>query len=143
MESVDVERYKLILESWRGQRALMMQAFVGSAVATGILGLISLGGSWWPHVLGLGYSIGWLAISAQMLSHQDHLYSQLEEMSTGNENALFKTHRFAEAAIKVPGVPGVERAGPWAARVSRYAMLGAPAVLVVAWLAGFILWAVT
>jgi hypothetical protein len=135
VESANIERYKLLMESWRGQRSLSMQAFLGSAIATAILALISLGGSWWPHLLGLGYSVGWLAISAQMLSNQDRLYSQLEEMGSGNEDALFQTHRFAEAEINVPRV---ERAGAWAVKLSRYAMLGAPAILVVAWLAGFI-----
>ena len=133
--SAELERYKLLLDGWRRERALSMQTFAGFAVAAAILALISLSGAWWAAAAGVVTSVVWLAAGAQLMAQQDYLYARLEEAGGATADAAFHTHRSAEARVRVARI---ERAGEWTRLVSRYAPLGVPAVLSAAWLIGLI-----
>ena len=135
-----MERYKSLFDLWRGERLLGMQLFLGFAVASSLLALVSLSGTWWPLVSGLGLSLLWLVLNAQGTAQQKFLFAELEQLGSASDSPLLRLHQFSAVEIQTPRIP---RLSTWAQLVSKHFLLGTPAVLSVAWFAGFIYWAAT
>jgi len=132
----DVEGYRLLLELWRREKSLARVEFLGLLIATVILALVSLSGTWWPPLFGFAVSLVWLAAAARSLGQQDHLYGELELVSQEKgDNPVFRVHRLAQAEGPLPVV---DKTSHWVRLTSRHFFVGMPAVLVVAWFAGFI-----
>lgn len=135
-----MERYKSLLDLWRGERLLGIQLFLGFAVTSSLLALVSLSGTWWPLLSGLVLSLLWLVLNAKWTAQQKFLYSELEQLGSAGDNPLLRLHQFSAVEFQIPRYP---RLSTWAQRVSKHFLLGTPAVLSVAWFAGIIYWAAT
>lgn len=136
-EAGNSEQYKLLLELWRRERALSRHEFLGFIIATTILILVSLSGSWWPPLLGIIISKVWLILSARSAAQQGRLYAEMEAFGTSkSDNRLFKVHSFEQEEVKIPLL------GPFTRLVqpiSRNVFIGTPILFVVIWLLGFII----
>ncbi|MEE8373900.1 MAG: hypothetical protein V3R87_09285 [Dehalococcoidia bacterium] len=131
----DVDGYRLLLKLWHREIVVARLEFLGLLSATVILALVSLSGNWWPPLFGFAVSVVWLAAAARSLRLQDHLYGKMEAASGGQgDNPAFQLHHFAQAESPSPA----GKAPAWVRFASRQVFLGAPAVLIVAWFAGFI-----
>jgi hypothetical protein len=136
-----LEKYRLLLELWRRERALGRQEFLGFAITTAILALVSLSGAWWSALFGLVIAVVWFVLAARTLAQQNHLYGEMEALSgQRNDEPLFHLHRVDQVEIQVP-ILG--KAASWAQAASRYLLLGTPAFFVIAWILGFIILLVT
>ncbi len=132
-----LERYRLLFELWRKERALGRQEFLGFAITTAILALVSLSGAWWSALFGLVIAVVWFVLTARTLTQQNHLYGEMEALSgQRNDEPLFQLHRVDQAEIQLPVLGKI---ASWAQVTSRYLLLGTPMFFVVAWVLGFII----
>ena len=135
-----MEQYKSIFDLWRGERLLGIQLFLGFAVTSSLLALVSLSGTWWPILSGLGLSLLWLVLNAKVAAQQKFLFAELEQLGSASDSPLLRLHEFSAVEIQTPRYP---RLSTWAQLVSKHFLLGTPAVLCVAWFVGIIYWAAT
>ncbi len=136
-EASNVEQYKLLLELWRRERALGRHEFMGFIIATAILILVSLSGTWWLPLIGIIVSKVWLILSARSAAQQNRLYQEMEALSTAKaDNPLLKLHSFEQEEVKLPLLGRFTKLLQTA---SGYIFIGTPALFIVIWLLGFIL----
>ncbi|MBW1916125.1 MAG: hypothetical protein JRI86_14530 [Deltaproteobacteria bacterium] len=136
-EGSGLEKYKMTLSLWNKERASGRQEFLGFIIATVILVLVSLSGTWWPPLFGILVSLVWLILSIRSSSHQEYLYQELEKLgSADSANPILQVHRFEQGEVKVPFFGDITKLFQPA---SRYVFLCAPAVFIVIWVFGFLL----
>jgi hypothetical protein len=133
LEGSDLEHYKLVLTMWRKERALGRQEFLGFIIATVILVLVSLSGTWWPPLFGILISLFWLAVSNRNIANQKRLYQELENLGAIDaDNPLLHIHTFEPGTVTLPGLGDITRL-----------FENIPVVFILVWILGFILSFVT
>ncbi|MFC2038654.1 hypothetical protein ACFLUG_02675 [Chloroflexota bacterium] len=136
-EDSSAEKYKIMLSLWRKERIQSRQEFLGFIIATVILALVSLSGTWWPPLFGILVSMAWLVLSIKSASQKEYLYQEMETISAGESaNPLFQVHRFEQAEVIVPFLGDITKLFQ---PVSRYLFLCAPATFTVIWVFGLLL----
>jgi hypothetical protein len=133
LEGSDLDHYKMILSMWQKEHKLARQEFLGFIIATVILVLVSLSGTWWPPLFGILISLFWLAISRKSISNQKNLFQELENLgSIDAGNPLLHVHNIEQANVTLPVFGDVTK-------LFEYTPLG----FIIVWILGFILSFVT
>jgi hypothetical protein len=140
-DTLNLERYKMTLSLWKRERSLGRQEFMGFILATVILVLVSLSGTWWPSLFGILVSLVWLLLSIRSSSQQDYLYKELESLGSAEEESpLAQVHRFEQGDVVVPFLGDITKLYRPA---SKYVYLCTPAFFILIWILGFLLSFVT